>query len=70
MLPAGAPNNVSSIFPAATPLKHLVPLANQHKLQFFYSLYSLIRSGRKIWGTERTTAEFNQANNCKDPAYR
>lgn len=28
------------------------------------------RAGRKIWGKERTAAEFNSANNCKDPAYR
>lgn len=29
-----------------------------------------MRAGRKIWGKERTAAEFSTANNCKDPAYR
>lgn len=28
------------------------------------------RAGRKIWGSERTSAVFDPANNCKDPAYR
>jgi transposase len=28
------------------------------------------RAGRKIWGQERVTGEFSEANNCKDPLYR
>jgi hypothetical protein len=28
------------------------------------------RAGRKIWGQERVTSEFSEANNCKDPLYR
>jgi hypothetical protein len=28
------------------------------------------RAGKKIWGKERTEANFDPANNCKDPAYR
>lgn len=28
------------------------------------------RAGKKIWGSERTSAAFDAANNCKDPAYR
>ena len=27
------------------------------------------RAGKKIWGQERTKAEFNASNNCKDPRY-
>jgi transposase len=27
------------------------------------------RAGNKIWGKERTKAEFNEGNNCKDPHY-
>jgi hypothetical protein len=25
------------------------------------------KAGNKIWGKERTPAEFSQSNNCKDP---
>jgi len=25
------------------------------------------RAGNKIWGKERTKAEFSESNNCKDP---
>ncbi|MGA7180377.1 MAG: IS630 family transposase [Thiobacillaceae bacterium] len=28
------------------------------------------RAGKKIWGLERTEANFDASNNCKDPAYR
>lgn len=28
------------------------------------------RAGKKIWGKERVAADFNESNNCKDPAYR
>jgi hypothetical protein len=28
------------------------------------------RAGKKIWGKERESAEFSEANNCKDPRYR
>lgn len=28
------------------------------------------RAGKKIWGRERTEANFDVSNNCKDPAYR
>jgi transposase len=28
------------------------------------------RAGNKIWGKERTKAEFRASNNCKDPQYR
>ena len=28
------------------------------------------RAGKKIWGLERTEANFDVSNNCKDPAYR
>jgi hypothetical protein len=28
------------------------------------------RAGRKIWGKERESADFSEANNCKDPRYR
>lgn len=28
------------------------------------------RAGKKIWGLERTSTEFNAGNNCKDPGYR
>lgn len=28
------------------------------------------RAGKKIWGLERTSIEFNAGNNCKDPGYR
>jgi DDE superfamily endonuclease len=28
------------------------------------------RAGKKIWGKERGSAEFSEANNCKDPRYR
>jgi transposase len=27
------------------------------------------RAGKKIWGKERTKAEFSEGNNCKDPRY-
>jgi hypothetical protein len=27
------------------------------------------RAGRKIWGQERASSEFSEANNCKDPLY-
>ena len=28
------------------------------------------RAGKKIWGEERVSCEFHEANNCKDPRYR
>jgi transposase len=28
------------------------------------------RAGKKIWGKERESSEFSEANNCKDPRYR
>jgi len=28
------------------------------------------KAGKKVWGLERTSAEFLESNNCKDPAYR
>ena len=28
------------------------------------------RAGKKIWGSERESPEFSDANNCKDPRYR
>jgi transposase len=28
------------------------------------------KAGNKIWGKERTIAEFKESNSCKDPAYR
>ena len=28
------------------------------------------RAGKKIWGKERESPEFSEANNCKDPRYR
>lgn len=28
------------------------------------------RAGKRIWGEERQTIAFSEANNCKDPAYR
>jgi transposase len=28
------------------------------------------RAGKKIWGLERVSSEFNSSNNCKDPSYR
>jgi transposase/ribosomal protein S17 len=28
------------------------------------------RAGRKIWSLERTSCEFSESNNCKDPSYR
>ncbi|MES2111812.1 MAG: IS630 family transposase [Bacteroidota bacterium] len=28
------------------------------------------KAGKKIWGKERTVAEFRDSNNCKDPAWR
>lgn len=28
------------------------------------------RAGRKLWGQERSEAEFREQNNCKDPKYR
>ena len=28
------------------------------------------RAGKKIWGKERTSVDFDPANNCKDPMYR
>ena len=28
------------------------------------------RAGNKIWGQELVACEFNESNNCKDPAYR
>ena len=28
------------------------------------------RAGKRIWGVERVAPEFNESNNCKDPAYR
>jgi transposase len=28
------------------------------------------KAGKKIWGLERVSSEFNSSNNCKDPAFR
>jgi hypothetical protein len=28
------------------------------------------RAGHKIWGKERVPSEFQEGQNCKDPAYR
>lgn len=28
------------------------------------------RAGRKIWGKERVPSEFDEGQNCKDPAFR
>lgn len=28
------------------------------------------RAGSKVWGMERTSSNFDEGNNCKDPAYR
>lgn len=28
------------------------------------------RAGKKIWGLERVSNEFDPSNNCKDPTYR
>jgi hypothetical protein len=36
---------------------------NEHFLQYPK------RAGRKIWGKERESADFSEANNCKDPRY-
>ena len=35
-----------------------------------YFLENPKRAGKKIWGLERTEANFDVSNNCKDPAYR
>ena len=34
----------------------------------FYRLHPK-RAGRKLWGQERSEAEFLEENNCKDPRY-
>ena len=28
------------------------------------------RAGKSLWGKERSSIEFSEANNCKDPSYR
>lgn len=35
-----------------------------------YFLANPKRAGQKIWGKELTVPVFNEANNCKDPAWR
>jgi hypothetical protein len=57
----------NSDYPSVEVAKNAINRYFSERNDFF--LRSPKRAGRKIWGEERVSSEFSEANNCKDPVY-